>query len=219
MTMVVFSFIFGRLAGLGQRTGGVPYPIYVYTGLLPWIFFATSIAASSSTLIGSSSLITKVYFPRLMIPLSAVGAALVDLAVSFTVLLGLMMYYETTLSWHLVLVPLFLIGTILTATGVGTLLSALTVSYRDFQYVVPFLVQLWMFLTPVIYPSSIVPTNKRWLFSLNPMAGIIDGFRSAFLAQPMDWPHLSISLVISVLLFLCGTAYFRTVEHRFADII
>jgi homopolymeric O-antigen transport system permease protein len=219
MTMVVFSLFFGRLAGLGNRTGGVPYPIYVYAGLLPWTFFANSITNSGNSLVGSSNLITKVYFPRLIIPLAAVGAGLVDLGVSFAVLLGMMAYYGTPLSWQLLLVPLFLLGTLLAATGVGTLLSALTVAYRDFRYVVPFMVQLWMFATPVIYPSSIIPKQWHWLLSLNPMAGLIDGFRAAFLARPLDWPHIGLSLAVAAALFFCGAAYFRSTERRFADII
>jgi lipopolysaccharide transport system permease protein len=219
LTMVVFSLFFGQLAGLGQKTGGVPYPIYVYAGLLPWTFFANAIGSSGNSLIGSSNLITKIYFPRLVIPLAAVGAGLVDFAVSFLVLLGMMLYYRTPPSWQLALVPLFLVGTVLAATGVGTLLSALTVAYRDFRYVVPFMIQLWMFITPVIYPPSIVPSKWHWILSLNPMAGIIDGFRAAFLARPLDWPQLGLSLIVSLLLFLTGAAYFRTVERRFADII
>ena len=219
MTMVVFSIFFGRLAGLNQKTEGIPYPIYVYAGLLPWTFFATAVASSGSSLVGSSNLLTKVYFPRLIIPLGAIGVGLVDLAVSFGVLLAMMGFYGTHVAWQLLWVPLFLAGTILAATGVGSMLSALTVSYRDFQYVVPFLVQLWMFVTPVIYPMSIVPMKWRWLFSLNPMAGLIDGFRAAFLARPLDWPHLALSLIVSVFLFLGGASYFRAVEQRFADVI
>lgn len=219
MAMVVFSLFFGRLAGLSARTGGTPYPIYVYAGLLPWTFFANAVTNSGSSLIGSSHLITKVYFPRLIIPLAAVGAGLVDLGVSFFVLLALMAFYGTALSWQLAMVPLFLAGTIMAATGVGSLLAALTAVYRDFRYVVPFMIQLWMFVTPVIYPSSIVPEQWRWLLSLNPMTGLIDGFRSAFLARPFDWPQIGISFGVAVLLFLAGAAYFRGVERRFADII
>lgn len=219
MTMVVFSLFFGRLAGLGQKTGGVPYPIYVYAGLLPWTFFANSLTNSGQSVVGSSNLITKVYFPRLVIPLAAVGAGLVDLCVAFSVLLGMMAFYHTPLSWQLLLVPLFLVGTILAATGVGALLSALTVAYRDFRYVVPFLVQLWMFATPVIYPPTIVPEKWRWALSLNPMAGLIEGFRGAFLGKPLPWEHILLSLGVSLVLFLGGAAYFRKVERDFADII
>jgi len=219
MTMVVFALFFGRLAGLGHKTGGIPYPIYVYAGLLPWTFFATAIGSSGNSLVGSASLITKVYFPRLVIPLAAVGAGLVDLAVSFTALLALMIYYRTPLSWQLLWVPLFLAGTVLVATGIGSLLSALTVAYRDFQYVVPFMIQLWLFMTPVIYPPSLVPEKWRWLLFLNPMAGLIEGFRAAFLARPLDWPPIGISLLVSIVCFLAGAAYFQQVENRFADVI
>jgi lipopolysaccharide transport system permease protein len=219
MTMVVFSLIFGRLAGLGAKTGGVPYPVYVYAGLLPWTFFAGAITNSANSLVGSANLVTKVYFPRLIIPLAAAGAGLVDLAVSFVVLLGLMLYYGIVPSWELVFLPLFLIGVLGTATGVASILSALTVTYRDFQYVVPFLVQLWMFVTPVIYPPTLVPEKWRWLLALNPMAGLIDGFRAALLARPLDWPQIGIALAASAILFLAGAAYFHQGERRFADVI
>src|SRR5205085_1726974 len=161
----------------------------------------------------------KVYFPRLVIPLSAVGAGLVDLAVAFTVLLALMLFYATPPSWALLLVPLLLLGTVLAAAGVGSLLAALTVAYRDFRYVVPFLIQLWMFVTPVIYPVAIVPPAWRPALALNPMAGLIDGFRSAFLARPIDWLQVACSLCLSSAIFFVGTAYFRKTERRFADII
>ena len=219
LTMVVFALFFGRLAGLGHRTSGVPYPIYVYAGLMPWTFFAGAVGASGNSLVGSANLVTKVYFPRLVIPLAAVGAGLVDLAVSFSVLLALMLVYRTPVSWQLMLVPLFLVGTVLVATGIGALLSALTVAYRDFQYVVPFTIQLWLFITPVIYPPSLVQERWRWLLFLNPMAGLIEGFRAAFLARPLDWPHIGISLPIALAVFLLGTAYFQHAQDRFADII
>lgn len=219
LTMVVFSIFFGRLGGLGEKTGGVPYPIYVYAGLLPWTFFANAIGTSGNSLVGSSNLITKVYFPRLIIPLGAVGAGLVDLGVSFVILFAMMLYYGTALTWQVLLLPLFLAGTILAATGTGALLAALTVAYRDFRYVVPFLTQLWMFVTPVIYPASIVPERWRWLFSLNPMAGLIDGFRAALLGRRLDWPHIGISIGAACLLFVVGALYFQRVERRFADII
>lgn len=219
MTMIVFSILFGKMAGLEGKTGGIPYPIYVYAGLLPWMFFANSIGNCGNSLVGSSNLITKVYFPRLIIPLASIGAGLVDLAISFVVLLAMIVFYQTAITWQLLLVPLFLTGTLLAASGVGTLLSALTVAYRDFRYVVPFMVQLWMFVTPVIYPSTMVPERLRWLLALNPMAGLIDGFRASFLGLPVDWANIAISLAVSVGLFLAGASYFRSVERRFADII
>lgn len=219
MTMVVFTIFFGHLAGLGKKTGGVPYPIFTYAGLLPWTFFANSIGKGGNSLVVDSNLITKVYFPRLVVPFASIAVGLVDLALSFAVLLVMMICYHTPLTWQLFLVPIFLAGAILAATGVGTLLSALTVSYRDFRYVVPFMTQIWMFVTPVMYPSSIVPAKWHWLMALNPMSGLIDGFRAAFLAQPIDWPPVGISLIVCTALFLASTSYFRSVERRFADII
>jgi len=219
MTMIVFSIFFGRLARLGEQTGGVPYPIYVYAGLLPWTFFANAVGFSTNSLVASSNLITKVYFPRLVVPLATVAAGLVDLMISLGVLLGLMVYYGTPVSWELALVPLFLAGTVLTAAGVGTLTAALTVAYRDVRYITPFLLQLWMFVTPVIYPPSLVPRQWHWLLSLNPMAGLIDGFRAAFLARTLDWSHIGISLAVSAVVFWTAAIYFRGVERRFADII
>ncbi len=218
LNVVVFTVFFGKLAGLEHKTGGIPYPIFVLAGQLPWTFFANSVTSSSNSLIGSANLITKVYFPRLIVPIAAVGAGLVDLAVSFGLLIALMVYYGTALSWQLLLVPLFILGTVLVATGVGTLLSALSVAYRDFRYVVPFMIQLWFFLSPVIYPSSLVG-KWGWLLSLNPMTGLIDGLRAAFLAQPLHWPGIGLSLGMAVAFFFFGAAYFRSVERRFADII
>ncbi|MGC8669457.1 MAG: ABC transporter permease [Chthonomonadales bacterium] len=217
--MVVFTIFFGRLAGIGQKTGGTPYPIYVYAGLLPWTFFANSVTNCANALVGNTNLITKVYFPRLVIPFATVGAALVDLAVSFAVLIALMLWYGTHLTWQIAYVPLFLVGTLLAAGGVGSLLSALTVAYRDFRYVVPFLIQIWLFVTPVIYPSKMVPGRWRWLLDLNPMSGLIEGFRAAFLGGRMDWPHIALSFAVSAALFLAGAVYFRSTERRFADII
>jgi len=219
LTMVVFTIFFGNLAGLGQKTGGVPYPIYVYAALLLWTFFANAVANSGNSLVGNSNLITKVYFPRLIIPLSAVGAGLVDLVIASGVLLVLMAYYRIAPAAQLVFAPLFVLGTLLTATGVGMLLSALTVTYRDFRYVVPFVVQIWMFVSGVMYPPTIIPERWRWAFSLNPMGGLIEGFRASLLGRDVDWPNTAISLATAVIVFFAGAAYFRAVERRFADII
>jgi lipopolysaccharide transport system permease protein len=219
LTMVVFSIFFGRLAGLNAKTGGVPYPIYVFAGLLPWTFFSAAVASGGTSLVNSSNLITKVYFPRLIVPLAAVCTGLVDLAVSSSVLFVLMAYYRTDLSWQVMLLPLFVLGTVLAASGVGVLLSALTVSFRDFQYVIPFLVQLWLFVTPVIYPTAVVPERWRWALALNPMAGLIDGFRAAFLHRPLDWPQIGLSMATALFLFLAGACYFQQQERRFTDII
>jgi lipopolysaccharide transport system permease protein len=219
LSMVVFALFFGRLAGLENRTGGVPYPIYIYAGLLPWTFFASSVVAGSDSLIGNASLVTKVYFPRLLIPLSSVGAALVDLGVSSLLLLVLMGYYGVSLSWQLILLPLFLATTLLIATGVGAFFAALNVSYRDFRYVIPFAVQLWMFVTPVIYPATLVPDGWRWLLAINPMSGAIEAFRAALLSLPIPWAQFGLSAALSVVILLASMACFRAVEQRFADVI
>jgi lipopolysaccharide transport system permease protein len=217
MMMVVFSIFFGRLAKMPSE--GHAYPVFVYAALLPWTFFQNSVTSSSNSLVGSANLVSKVYFPRLIIPLSAVGGGLVDLLISTGVLLLLMLLYGVAFSVNLLAAPLLIAGVIFTALGVGTFLSALTVAYRDFRYVIPFMLQFWMFATPVVYPVSLVPDQWRWLYYLNPMAGLIEGFRSAFLARPFDFTALALSLAVAVALFTVGVAYFEKVERRFADII
>jgi len=217
LTMVIFSVIFGQLARM--PSDGHPYPVFVYAALLPWTFFAAAIGTSGGSLVGSSHLVSKVYFPRLIIPLSSVGAGLVDLLISTGILLLMMLYYGVGWSWNLLAAPLLLLAVIFTALGVGTLLSALTVAYRDFTHLTPFMVQIWMFITPVIFPLSLVPERWQWLMFLNPMTGLVEGFRSAFLDRPFDLTGLSISFVIAIVIFLTGVAFFEKVERRFADII
>jgi lipopolysaccharide transport system permease protein len=217
MMMVVFSVFFGRLANM--PSDGFPYPIFVYAALLPWTFFANSISSSANSLVGSANLVSKVYFPRLIIPLSSIGSGLVDFAIAGGILLLLMVYYGVGWTSNLFIVPILVIAAAFTALGVGTFLAALNVAYRDFRYVVPFLVQFWMFATPVVYPASLVPREWQWALYLNPMAGVIEGFRSAFLGRPFDVPGILVSLAIAGILFATGTAYFGKVERRFADII
>jgi lipopolysaccharide transport system permease protein len=217
MMMVVFSVLFGRLAKM--PSDGYPYPIFVYAGLLPWTFFASAVSTSANSLVGSAQLISKVYFPRLIIPMASVGSSLVDFAIASGVLFLLMAYYGFGLTINLLMLPFLVASLILVALGIGTCLSALTVAYRDFRYVIPFMVQFWLFATPVIYPSSIVPADWRWLLYLNPMAGIIGGFRAAFLGGSFDWFALAISLSVAIAMFLIGIAYFEKVERRLADII
>jgi lipopolysaccharide transport system permease protein len=216
-TMVVFTIFFGHLANM--PSDGYPYPVFVYSALVPWTFFANAITSSSNSLVGSAHLVTKVYFPRLIIPLSAVGVGIVDFAVASSILLAMMLFYGVGWSLNLLMAPVLLLAIMFAALGAGTCLSALTVSYRDFRYVVPFMVQLWMFVTPVVYPASLVPTQWRWLFYLNPMSGLIEGFRSVFLAKPFDFFGLAISAGVAIGLLLVGVAYFGRVERRFADII
>jgi lipopolysaccharide transport system permease protein len=217
MTMVVFTIFFGRLANM--PSDGFPYPVFIYSALVPWTFFANAITSSSNSLVGSAHLISKVYFPRLIIPLSAIGVGIVDFAVASSILLGMMIYYGVGWSLNLIMAPVLLLAIMFTALGVGTCLSALTVSYRDFRYVVPFMVQLWMFVTPVIYPASLIPAQWRWLFQLNPMSGLIEGFRAVFLGQSLNFFALAISASVAITLFFIGVMLFERFERRFADII
>jgi len=217
LTMLIFTVVFGGLAKI--PSDGYPYAVFVFAALLPWTFFANAVTASSSSLINASNMVSKVYFPRLIIPLSSIGAGLVDLAISTGVLFALMAWFGVGWSLNLLFIPVLLLAVIFTALGVGTLLSALTVAYRDFRFVVPFLVQIWMYVTPVVYSVSLVPEKWQWLLFLNPMTGVVEAFRSAFLDRPFDLPSIAISLVVSVLIFIVGVAYFERVERRFADII
>jgi lipopolysaccharide transport system permease protein len=216
-TMVIFSVVFGQLAKM--PSDGYPYAVFVYAGLLPWTFFAGSIMASSQSLLASSHLVSKVYFPRLIIPLASAGAGLVELLISTGILLLMMLWYGVGWSWNLLAAPLLLMAVVFTALGVGTLLSALTVQYRDFTHITPFMLQVWMYVTPVIFPVSLVPQRWQWLLYLNPMTGLVEGFRSAFLGKPFDLPGLGISLAVAIAVFALGVAYFEKVERRFADII
>jgi lipopolysaccharide transport system permease protein len=215
--MIIFSTIFGRLAGL--PSDGYPYPVFVFAGLLPWTFFANAVGTIGGSVVGSAHLVTKVYFPRLIIPLTSIGSGVVDFAVSTSVLLLLIVYYGVAWGVNLAAVPLLVVGLVVTALGVGALLSALTVAYRDFRYVIPFLTQMWLFATPVVYPASLVPDPWRWALYLNPMAGWIDGFRAAFLGKPFDLLGLAISSGVAGVLLVVGVGYFAKVEERFADII
>jgi lipopolysaccharide transport system permease protein len=214
---VVFSIVFGRLAGM--PSDGHPYPVFVFAGLLSWTFFANAIGAIGGSIVGAAHLVTKVYFPRLIIPLTSIGSGVVDLAVSAAALLLLMLYYGVAWGPRLALLPLLVLGVVVTALGAGALLCALTVAYRDFRFVVPFLTQMWLFATPVVYPASLVPETWRWALYLNPMAGWVDGFRAAFLGQPFDVAGLAVSAAAAGLLLVAGVAYFAKVEQRFADVV
>ncbi len=217
LKLVVFSVIFGGLAKIDSE--GFPYPIFVYAGLLPWQFFSESLSRSSFSVVGSANLITKVYFPRLIVPLSSAGACLVDFAISFVILFGLMLYYGVPFTASTLAVLPLIVLTVATALGAGVLLSALNVAYRDFQYLVPFAVQIWFFATPVIYPVKIFPPHWQWLVCLNPMAGIVDAYRSAILGKPFAWDHLAVSIVVAAAVFVAGLFFFRRVESQFADVV
>lgn len=218
MTMVVFTIFFGKLGGM-SKFSDAPYQIFVYAALLPWNFFAQSVTQSSQSLIGASrNLITKVYFPRLLVPFASVGGLLVDFAISFAVMLVLMVCYRVEPTVSLLMVPVLVGGTVLAALGAGTFLSALAVVYRDFRYVIPFLVQIWMFASPVAYPLEVVPQQWRLLYGVNPMVGIISGFRSAMLGEPFQWGVLAVSFWVSLATFVAGVFYFRRAERRFSDV-
>ncbi len=219
LTMIVFSILFGKLAKV--PSDGIPYPIFVYAGLLPWNYFSSALSNSGNSLVASSNLITKVYFPRLIIPASASLSGLLDFLIASVILIGMMFFYHfTPNAFGIVIIPILIFLTFIVAVGCGLWLSALNVEYRDFQYVIPFLVQIWMFVTPVIYPVTLFPEKYRWLLSLNPMGGIIEAFRASTLGhQPINWNLLIISSGVGILIFFTGMLYFRKVERSFADVI
>ena len=218
LTMVVFSVFFGRLAGI--PSDGLPYPIFAYCALLPWQLFAHALTESSNSLVANERLITKVYFPRLVVPISAVLAGLLDFLVAFVVLIGMMMYYQIRPTAAVWTVPLFLLLAVGAALGVGLWLSALNVQYRDVRYTIPFLTQFWLFLTPVAYPSTLVPVSWRALYGLNPMAGVVEGFRWALLGKT-EGPGalLAVSVAITIVILVGGLYYFRRMEKTFADVV
>ncbi len=217
-TMLVFSIFFGRLAKL--PSDGVPYPVFAFAALVPWTFFATTLGLSSNSLVSSANLITKVYFPRLIVPLASVLSGVVDLAIAFVVLLGMLAWYGIPLAATALWIPAFALLAIVTAAGVGVWLSALNVEFRDVRYAVPFLVQFWMFATPIAYSSSHVPERWRGLYGLNPMVGVVDGFRWALLGAPRP-PGISVaaSALAAIVLLITGAYYFRRVERTFADVV
>lgn len=218
MTMIVFSVFFGRLAKV--PSDGIPYPVFAFAALLPWQLFAFSLTESSNSLVGSQNLITKVYFPRLVIPLASVLAGIVDFAIAFVVLLGLMVYYGIRPTAAVVWLPLFLLLALATALSVGLWFSALNVKYRDVRYTIPFLTQFWMFATPVAYSSSLIPQQWRAWFGLNPMAGVVEGFRWALFGKAAGPGGLIWVSVAAVLVLLAGGLfYFRRTEATFADIV
>jgi lipopolysaccharide transport system permease protein len=215
--MLVFSLVFGGLARIDSD--GFPYPVFVFAGLLPWEFFAGAVSRSGESVVGSANLIRKVYFSRVIVPVASVGACLVDFAVSFSILAVLMIVYGTVPTPNLFMVVPLAALVITAALGVGMLLSALNVAYRDFRYVLPFLIQIWMFLTPVIYPVKIIPEAWRWVAYANPMVGIVGGYRSAILGTPFRWTELGLSALMAAVLFASGLIYFRKMERWFADVV
>ena len=215
--MLLFTLFFGKLARM--PSDNVPYPLFAYAGLVPWTFFSNAITNSGQSLVGSSSLISKVYFPRIYIPAGAVGAGLLDFAIASVLLIPMLIYYNVALTWQVLLVPAFALLATMLALGVGMWLAALNVRYRDVRYAIPFLVQLWLFASPVIYPASIVPPKWKWVLAINPMTGVIEGFRAAILGKQFDSATIFSSLIVSTLILALSFVAFRRVEDSFADVV
>ena len=216
--MVVFSLFFGKLAKI--PSDGIPYPIFNYAAMVPWVYFATAITNSGNSLVGNVNLISKVYFPRLIIPITPVLAGLLDFSIAFVVLIGMMFWYGVYPTVMILILPVLVLLMMLSATGVGMFLSALNAKYRDVRYTIPFIVQFWMFASPIVYPSSMIPEQYRIWYGLNPMAGVIEGFRSILLGTiPFPTEMIILSAIVSSVLFLTGMFYFRQTERFFADII
>ena len=218
LTTLVFTLVFGRLARI--PSDGVPYPVFALAGLVPWTYFSTALTGSSNSLISNTNLITKVYFPRLVIPVAPVLAGLVDFVVTLAVLLLVMLAYGRVPSAAaLVVLPLLVLAMMLTAAGIGCWLSALNIQYRDVRYLVPFLLQVWMYASPIVYPASLVPPRYRLVYALNPMVGVVEGFRAALLGtRGVAWPVLAVSLGVGAALLASGALYFRKTERVFADV-
>lgn len=216
-TMVVLSIVFGRLAGI--PTDGIPYPIFAFAGLLPWQLFAFSLTDASNSLVVNQHMLTKVYFPRLLLPLASVALGLVDFAVSFVLLLALVAWYGMPLGLAALSVPLWTLLAALTATGAGLWLSALNARYRDVRYTLPLLTQVWLFLTPVAYPTSMVPEAWRFWYALNPMVGVVDGFRWALVGGPWPGATLAVSVSTMAIVVISGAFYFRRTERTLADVV
>ena len=217
-TMVVFSLFFGKLAKM--PSDNIPYPIFSYTALVPWTFFANGLSQSSSSLVASANLIQKVYFPRLVVPISSVISGAVDFVLAFVVLLGMMFYFGIVPTWNVAWLPLLLLLALVTSLGVGLWLTAMNVQFRDVRYAVPFLVQAWMFATPIAYPSSLLDEPWRTLYGLNPMAGVVEGFRWALLGtKTAPGPIILVSALVAVGLLISGAFYFRRMEKTFADVV
>jgi lipopolysaccharide transport system permease protein len=217
-TTFAFTILFGNFGGMSKQVAG-PYALHVFVGMLPWTFFSNAVALSANSLIGSSHLISKVYFPRIIIPLSSIVAGLIDFAISFVVLLLMMAAYRVAPTWSMLAVPVFLLGTIVSAAGAGILFAALIVTYRDVRYVMTFVMQLWLFGTPVLYALEIIPQKWHTLYALNPMVGMIAGFRASVLGGPYPQRVILISSISALVMFAAGIRYFLQVERRFADVI
>ncbi|MDT7602624.1 MAG: lipopolysaccharide transport system permease protein [Acidobacteriota bacterium] len=217
MLMLIVTLVFNRFARLGA--GALPYPLFAYSGLLLWTFFSTAVTSSTHSLTSNANLITKVYFPRLFIPAAAVAAGLVDLGIASLILAALLIYYRVAPAWSLALLPVFVALLTLLALGVGTLVSAMTVKYRDLRHALPFIMQFWMFASPVIYPATIVPAKWRWLLIANPLTGVLEAFRAALVGEAFDARAITVSVVEACVLIAVAVYVFRRAEDTFADVI
>mgnify|MGYP001574210090 CR=1 FL=1 len=217
MGMILFTLLFGRVAKL--PSDDMPYPLFYYASLLSWTYFSTALIMASNSVVSNTSLITKVYFPRILLPAAAVIGSLLDLAIASVILFGLLVFYEVPFSPGLALLPLVLILLVVCTLGFGQLFAALNVNYRDIKHALPFFVQLWMFASPVVYPMSMVPERYHWLVSLNPIVGIIEATRALIAGRPVPWEWLGVSCVVTVLVFILGLWYFQRTARRFADVI
>jgi lipopolysaccharide transport system permease protein len=213
--MLIFTLFFGNLAKM--PSDGIPYPIFAYAALLPWTLFAESITRSTNSMVMNANIIKKVYFPRMALPISSVLSPLLDFTLAFLILIAMMVYYGKVPTMNIIWLPVFIVLTVITSLGIGLWLSALNALYRDFQYVVPFMVQIWMFASPVVYPASMVPESYQLLYGLNPMSGVIEGFRWALFGANAPSPVIYVSAVISVVLLISGAYYFRRMQRVFAD--
>lgn len=217
LTMLIFTLVFNRFVRVD--TGGIPYPLFALSGLVMWLFFANAVTNSTNSLVLNSQLVTRVYLPRMYIPAATIGTGLVDLAVSMLLLFALALYYGVTWTWSILMLPVFVLIMALLGMGVGFLFAALTVKYRDLRHALPFLIQIWMFASPVIYPISVVPQTWRWLFLINPIAAILEGFRAALTGGALDGRHLAISAAITLAVLILSVYVFRRAEDSFADMI
>jgi lipopolysaccharide transport system permease protein len=217
-TMAIFTVIFGRFAGMDVWSRGAPYPVFIFTGLIPWMFFSNGVSTAGVCLVQQQHLLTKIYFPRLYVPTAAVGPFLVDMVVSFGLYALIMLYYGVAPSWRVVFLPVLLAFTLMATLGLGYMLAAVTVLYKDFRFTIPFLVQVLMFVSPVIYPMGMLSRRFRWVLRLNPMCGVIESYRSCILGTPFDWPSIAVGAAVTVALFVFGLFFFRKMERFFADI-
>ena len=218
LTTFFFVLLFGRFGGMARQVSG-PYALHVFVGMMPWTFFSNAVTLAANSMVGSSHLITKVYFPRILVPASSIVSSLVDFAISFLVLAVMMAAYGVAPTWRIVTMPLFVAGTVIAATGAGVLFAALIVTYRDVRYVLTFVIQLWLFASPVLYTLDIIPPQYRWWYAINPIAGMISGFRTSLLGGPFPLGVIAISTVVTAILAFVGVRYFLQVERRFADVI